>query len=61
MVKEDESYEIPIESLGLSVKAINELKRLGCEFVGDCVDGLVRSINPMRVSGFSPNLLKKLK
>jgi len=42
MLKDDKYYEIPIEKLGLSVNTINELKRLGCEFVGDCVDWHLR-------------------
>ncbi len=35
-------YEIPIETLGLSEKAIKAAKRLGVTSIGDCVDHFVR-------------------
>lgn len=38
----DALYHIPIETLGLSEKAIKGAKRLGVISVGDCVDFFVR-------------------
>lgn len=38
----DDLYQVPIEKLGLSIKAINACKRLGMDSVGDCVDVIDR-------------------
>jgi DNA-directed RNA polymerase alpha subunit len=39
----DHLYEMPIEKLGLSVVAINALKRTGMTTIGDCIDYFLRA------------------
>ena len=42
----EELYEIPIERLGLPIKAMNYCLRLGLIAVGDCVDAIEPQLRP---------------
>ena len=47
---DDDLYNIPVEELGLSIKSINAIKRLGVTTVGDCLDHHIRVKNGQTVT-----------
>lgn len=61
MVHDDEYYEIPIERLGLSVKAINALKHCGMLSVGDCVDWYICNYGRLPIGLSRPNVYEILR
>ncbi|MBI5668208.1 MAG: hypothetical protein HZC41_09395 [Chloroflexi bacterium] len=56
-------YDVPIETLGLSEDALQELKRVGITSIGDCLDHYARGKNAMMpaTSGFLHAMANEVK